>query len=462
MNGASISLPRPYPVARPREENWISLPRFMLLQILCQVALLVPGIGPFRIVLRMAAFGTSLLLLWILPKGDWVPHPAARAAAAALMIYVAAVMHPDGNSVVAATAQIGLNVAILAPIFWVSRLSISPRVLRSSLLLFWAFHSVSAALGVVQTYFPGKFQPAVSTVITANEMEGYMESLMIETSSGEKVYRPMGLTDIPGGAGNSGYYTVLLGIGFFLTERSAKLRAMFLGSMMLGLAVILLSQVRAILVMLCLCLLVFGCVLLRRGEVRRLAVLVQVLVAVAVIGVGTALFLGGSSVTSRIETLVSDDPTDVYKRNRGGFLTETIEVYLPEYPLGAGLGRWGMMNAYFGDNSNPTSASIWVEIQWTGWLLDGGVPLILAYVAAIFTAIWTSYQVATMEMDHPLFLWGAVILAYNFGVLALTFSYPVFIGASGMEFWMLNAALYATYSYLLSHNNRPRRQEVRR
>lgn len=458
MNGR-IALQRPYPVAAPASGPWLDLPRFMMLQILCQVALLIPGIGPFRIVLRMAAFGASILLLWMLPKGECMPHPAARAAVTVLLLYVAGIVHPNGNTIIAAAAQVGLNAAILAPIFWVSRLQMNPRLLRSSLLLFWCFHCLSSVLGVVQTYFPGQFQPAVSTVITANEMEGYMESLMIETASGEKVYRPMGLTDIPGGAGNSGYYTVLLGIGFFLTERSRMLRTVFLGSMMLGLSVILLSQVRAILVMLCLCLVVLACVLVRRGEVRRLATLIQVLAAVAIIGVFTALYLGGDSVTSRLETLVADDPTDVYKRNRGGFLTETIEVLLPQYPLGAGLGRWGMMNAYFGDNSNPTSASIWAEIQWTGWVLDGGLPLTLAYVAAIFVALWTSYKVASMSLNHPIYLWGGVILAYNFGVLALTFSYPVFIGASGMEFWLLNSALYATYGYVVSRA--PRAMEVR-
>jgi hypothetical protein len=41
-----------------------------------------------------------------------------------------------------------------------------------------------------------------------------------------------------------------------------------------------------------------------------------------------------------------------------------------------------------------------------------------------------------------LWIWAAVIVAYDFGALAVTFNYPLFIGQGGMEFWLLNAALF--------------------
>jgi hypothetical protein len=91
-----------------------------------------------------------------------------------------------------------------------------------------------------------------------------------------------------------------------------------------------------------------------------------------------AVAIGGESTLERLSSLVSDRADAVYQQNRGHFLEDTINVLLPQYPLGAGLGRWGMMNSYFGDKSNPLTQQIWVEIQWTGWLLDGGVPLIIA------------------------------------------------------------------------------------
>ena len=37
---------------------------------------------------------------------------------------------------------------------------------------------------------------------------------------------------------------------------------------------------------------------------------------------------------------------------------------------------------------------------------------------------------------------GAVVFAYDVGALAITFNYPLFIGQGGMEFWLLNAALF--------------------
>ena len=82
-------------------------------------------------------------------------------------------------------------------------------------------------------------------------------------------------------------------------------------------------------------------------------------------------------MSKRLQTLVADDPGKVYHSNRGHFLEDTIYNQLPEYPVGAGLARWGMMNRYFADKDDLLTPPLWVEIQWTGWLYDGGIPLIL-------------------------------------------------------------------------------------
>ncbi len=115
---------------------------------------------------------------------------------------------------------------------------------------------------------------------------------------------------------------------------------------------------------------------------------------------------------------------------------------LPQYPFGAGLGRWGMINQYFGDNSDPKRKSIYVEIMWTGWLLDGGVPLIAAYVAALALAFITAIRI-TLIRGSDLWLAGALLVAYNVGALAATFVSPFFMAQGGMELWLLNAALFA-------------------
>jgi len=78
-------------------------------------------------------------------------------------------------------------------------------------------------------------------------------------------------------------------------------------------------------------------------------------------------------------------------------------------------------------------------------VLDGGAPLILAYVAALLVTLWTTLQIARWRSrgDPTLSLWGTVILGYSIGTCALTFSYPVFLSQTGMEFWFLNSVLFA-------------------
>jgi hypothetical protein len=40
---------------------------------------------------------------------------------------------------------------------------------------------------------------------------------------------------------------------------------------------------------------------------------------------------------------------------------------------------------------------------------------------------------------------GAMVFAYDLGALAMTFNYPLFIGQSGLEFWIINGCLYGAW-----------------
>lgn len=446
--------PQPAMIVRPAPNipsgrYWLQT--FVLVLITSQVALLfldqiapiVPAAGAPRVIVRVVPFLSSLLLLAFLPRRA-IRHPAAKPALLALVIVAISVLHPTTNTLVSGAAQAAIYLAILAPLFWVPRLKIDAAAFRRMILILWSFHTVSAAVGVLQVYFPGRFQPSLSSAIAA-QGEGYVSSLMITTGTGQEVFRPMGLTDVPGGAATAGLYAVLFAVAFLLTGSGAWIRIASVGSMMLGMVVIYLSQVRTSLVVAAIVILILGAVLALRREVARLAVLSAVVALIVLGGFAWAVALGGESVTSRLATFTADDPSEVYQSNRGQFLEHTIDELLPRYPFGAGLGRWGMMNSYFGDNSDPERAQIWVEIQWTGWLLDGGVPLILAYVAALLVATWIAWRIARPRTSMPgdsLALWGAVVLAYNVGALAWTFVYPLFIGQLGMEFWLINAALF--------------------
>ena len=59
----------------------------------------------------------------------------------------------------------------------------------------------------------------------------------------------------------------------------------------------------------------------------------------------------------------------------------------------------------------------------------------------MLATLWQSISIARREAQTRLGVWAALIAAYNVGALALTFSYPFFMSASGLEFWLLNAAL---------------------
>ena len=214
--------------------------------------------------------------------------------------------------------------------------------------------------------------------------------------------------------------------------------------MCLGLFCIYLSQVRSSLIMMGICCIVFLAVLLRRGELGRFG---AVLVVAAGVSVGVffwAASVGGNAVTGRLSTLVKDNPGSVYYRNRGKYLEQTINEHLPKYPLGAGLGRWGMMNQYFGDNSDPQRAMVWAEVQWTGWLLDGGLPLIVVYTILLALTGLCVWKICLTRLPGDLASQAALVLAYDVGAYAVTFNYTLFIGQGGLEFWLLNALLLQT------------------
>lgn len=262
----------------------------------------------------------------------------------------------------------------------------------------------------------------------------------------------MGLTDVPGGAAFAGFYALLLGTGIALQSRHPLLRLAGIGSGAIGLFCIYLSQVRSVLIFSVICLAIIGFVLLRQGKIPQVTAM-----AIGAVGLFSAVFgwavaVGGSQTLWRIMTLFSSDPQNVYYQNRGLFLDTTIREYLPLYPLGAGLGRWGPINDYFGDNSNPFTKALYVEIQWTGWLFDGGVPLIIAYVAALAITSYVVWKIATSPGSEEIKLWAAVILGYNIGTFIITFNAPPFIGQLGMEFWFLNASLFTASYYQWSQS----------
>jgi hypothetical protein len=407
---------------------------FLALQIGCQLALLTEALSPARVFFRSAVFLGSLALLFLVQGVPRTHHPVRTIAVVIMVILTLSAFNPSSGAPLAVAAHWAMYLAVLAPLFWVARLELTDDTLKWLLLGLWAFHTLSSAFGVLQVYFPGRFQPALTVFIEAKQ------ALMIRLSSGEYAMRPMGLTDQPGGAANSGLYATLIGMGVVLTRPFTGARVLGLLGMILGTACIYLSQVRSALVMLGVCFVVLLGLLALSGRIPRFTWLLLVGAAVVFVGFQLAFDAAGDTVTKRLASLVQADPGTVYRTNRGMMVEDAFNRLLPEYPLGAGLGRWGMVNLYFGSPDSEIGA----EVQWVGWILDGGILLVILYSAAILTVTAFAIRASLKPSKSGWDGWAAVIAAYNVGALAICFSYVPFMSAAGLEIWLLNAVLLQT------------------
>ncbi len=220
-------------------------------------------------------------------------------------------------------------------------------------------------------------------------------------------------------------------------------RAACVGLAFVGLAVIYYTQVRATMLVLVLCFLVLILLfLLRCRELTSNALMLG--------GGALGLFVGSffwvarrlsTQGANRFLNLVSTDLVDSVRTSRGGFLHETFTVVIWDYPLGNGMGWWGMMYVMF-QNTSKVSL-VWVEIMITGWIVDGGIPLLVLYSGAILAAVANSVRIALKSRDPNIAFWAAVVSAQNVSTVVLCFSYPAFVSPIGQIFWLMNAALHA-------------------
>ena len=311
-----------------------ALELFILLEFACQLALLSREIGQLRQLVRMLVFGTSIGMLLLLP-GRGETHPSATPAKLVLAIVTLALFHPN-TTLMAGCAQIGMYLAILAPLFWVPRLKIDTPTVRRVLMIIWIFQTASAAVGILQVYYPGRFEPSLATVVLAAP-RGYLKGLQFRNAFGETTWRAMGLTDTPGGAANAGFYAALFGTAFMLTFRLSRQRIFAAGTIVIGLVAIYLSNNRSTLIVLGICELgIAGSIAMRRTLLvirpewrkREAGNLPRLLIALAIAGVlsfSWALAVGGGSIAERYSTLVADQPMEVYRKNRGHIIEDTIE-----------------------------------------------------------------------------------------------------------------------------------------
>jgi hypothetical protein len=413
---------------------------FLVFQFLCQGALILAPVGGLRVGFRAAAYLSSAALLVLLPLGGR-PYPLRWLVIGVIAITTLGLFHPALNTIVAGLAQLGMTLAIWSPVFWVGRIRLTPESLRRVLLLVWGFNTLSAGVGVLQVYYPDRFAP--DPMFLRQVMGDAADGLMITLDDGRQVYRPMGLSDTPGGAAVAGSTAILTGFGLLWTMPARTLRLLVIPAAVVGMFCIYLCQIRSTLIVTIASLLGIVSLQVARGFTGRATLLVTATLAVILGSFVWAATVGEQAVTERLSTLAKDSPVGTYYANRGFYLEITLTEHLPEYPIGAGLGRWGMMNAYFGDPRNPDSRPLFAEIQATAWVFDGGLLLLLLGYAAVIGAVLLAVLLAVRARRLEDADTAAVIAALGVGVVVTTFGYTVFVSQTGLMFWVLNAALFA-------------------
>jgi len=439
---AAASAPEDWSAAA-EDEQWGWAEAFLLLQFLWGIALFVPGMQAYRTYLRALPYVSSLAALayyYRRPTGEAV-HASAKWAVASIGILVLNLLHSTTHSA-AGVAQVVFQLSILAPALWMTRAVRSEAKLTRLLWIVFASSALSSGMGLLQVYYPAQFLPPEFSALGREMNPDLVSSLTYRGADGQEIVRPPGLSDLPGGAAVAAMLTMTLGVVMtFRRHTTMVVRAACLSLAAVGMTALLLTQVRSLALAAAASVAVFALLRLRQG---------RAIAGAASLGFGAALVagaylwavaVGGDSLADRFTGLLDDGVVSTYKEERGAFLTYTLSELLFEYPFGAGIGRWGMMHTYFGDSAMWEAPSIHVEIQPTGWLLDGGVPLWITMGAALAAGLRASYLVAvhgTGSLQES----GTAILCLQLTLLVICLSGPAFNTQLGVQYWALTAALW--------------------
>lgn len=421
---------------------------FVISQTALPALLFLPGTQPFRLPIRVSAFAISLAAFawWQIESAVRVPVSRAQGWLVAVMALLALmIFHPQTTTLVGGVAHVAVYFAVIAPLFWAPVFVRTPERLARVMWLLLICSGVNAVVGVLQVYDPARWLPAeFSRVLTDNPTLG-LAPLTFVGPDGRRIVRPPGLFDTPGAVAGPGMSAALLGLVFATSAIPAWKRALSLAFAGAGLAAIYLSQVRISLVMTALMMVSYVAITARQRRYRR-ATRFGILAGGIIVGSFiVALALGGATVHDRVMTLFAADPLSVYQNARGTQLTITFRDLLFEHPFGAGLARWGMAATYFGVFTIDTP-SLWAEIQFTAWMIDGGVLLIVLYCGALIVTAVSQYRVAMMLRHPKLATCASVVMSTNMGAAALIFSFTPFNTQIGLQYWFLAGALHGVAS----------------
>jgi hypothetical protein len=423
------------------DDRWGWLEIFVLIQVFWAVLLFLPGSQGYRMYIRAFPYAASLVALAACARSSGADAvPGANWILGVLVLLIANLMH-EGSWFTAGLAQVVFQLAIAAPVFWGARVWVTwPRLDRAILLILGA-NFLSAALGLLQVYYPETFLPPEFSSMAAKLNPEFVGSLTYVGSGERMIVRPPGLSDLPGGAAISGTIAALLGFAFALRAgRSAAWRIACGGAVIVAITVVYLTQVRSMLLMIFGCILAMVFVRLRQGRILQSGWMIASAAAMLVGSFIWAVTVGGELVEERFLGIVDAGVVRTFRENRGMFLDYTIRELPFEYPMGAGLGRWGMMSAYFPESGSWQYPALYAEIQLTGWLFDGGLLMWVLYPGALILAMRHSYRLS-IERDGTLNDAAMMVLTIQLLVVGLCFTGPVFNTQLGIVFWLVTAIL---------------------
>ncbi len=380
--------------AKVKASPWGWLEIFVVSQTALPALLFVPGSSPIRTPLRASAYVIALIAWYFVAKKA-KPKPGTKSFPArpwligcAIWIGVS-ILHPNSYSLVAAIAQAAMYFSVMSPAFWAPSALNAPSQIGRLMMILLVCNALSSIMGILQVFRPETFNPPV--IPAMNNVFGGAD-LMYEGSDGRKIMRPCGLTDTPGGVAPAGLASALTGLCWALLPLPLWKRGMAIFMAFIGIAVIYFTQVRFSFVMLAICFATLTGLLIMQRDMKKAALLSTLAITLVVCAFTVVAMSAGTAMIDRFMTLFTNDPGKLYGDSRGNFIQETFDILIWDYPLGYGMGWWGMINSIFGSPSKPST--VWCEVMVPAWVFDGGIPLLVAYSIAIVITMLDSLRIA--------------------------------------------------------------------
>jgi len=431
------------------DEQWLGFAEaFIAMQLLWGVFLFIPGAQSIRTVVRAIPYlvsGGAIIYYFRHATGQKLPSSTNWLTLSFLLLLLN-LLHETAH-LMAGLAQVVFQACIAAPLFWMPRSVRTEAHIRRLIWIVFVSSAVGAVLGILQVYFPERFLPPEFSVLARTLNPEMVHAMTYVGADGREIVRPPGLSDMPGGAAVAGMMTMILGLSLGLGRGERwVVRAACLAAAVVGMTALYLTHVRSLTLVAAASVGLFAVMRLRQGRTVEGGLTLAVGLALVVGSYVWALAVGGEAVSDRFSGLANDGVLRVFQDQRGGFIRYTLSELLYEFPLGAGLGRWGMMHVYFGDPTLWQSPPIHVEVQLTGWLLDGGVPLWLLYGGALLLALYYSYRAAVRALSPVMQDLATIVLCVQLTIACLCLTGPVFNTQLGILFWAMTGALFGANS----------------